>query len=82
MRKKVDGPRAKAKIRRKAKRTKVLTANKAKAKSLDIAKGGAEDEVKEITKMEKAVIKSKSKVEAESIERIRAGSKSRENVKT
>ena len=49
--------------------------------ALDITKGGTEAEAKEITQMDKYTIKAKAKVEAESIERIRAGSEARENVK-
>ena len=49
--------------------------------ALDIAKGRAKAEEKEITQMAKATIKVKAKVEAEGIEKIRAGSEAGEIVK-
>ena len=81
MRERVEGARAEAEIRGKDERTRVSTETKAKTEALDIAKGRSEADTKEITQMTIYAIKSKAKVEAEGIERIRAGSKARENFK-
>ena len=67
MREKAKGARAESKIRGKAERTTVSTETKAKTEALDIAKGRAEVEAKEITEMVKYAIKYKDKVEDEGI---------------
>ena len=82
MREKVEGARDEVDIRGKAERTRVSTKTKAKTEALDTAKTRYEDEAKEITQMGKATIKSKVRVEDKGIERMRAGAKARENVKS
>ena len=73
--------KAESKIREKAERKRVSTETKASTEALDIVKARDKAEAKEITQMNKSAIKSKAKVEAESIERMRAGAKARKNVK-
>ena len=81
MREKLEGARAEANIRGKAERTRFSTKTKARTEALDIAEGRAEAEAKEITQMSNSDIKAKSKVEAEGIDRIKAGSEAKGNVK-
>ena len=54
MREKLEGVRSEAKIRGKAKRTRVSTETKAKTDALDIAKGRADAKEQEIPQMAKA----------------------------
>ena len=70
--------RAESEIRGKAERTRVSTKTKAKTEPLYIAEARTGSKAKETTQMAKYAIKSKSKVEADSIERMGDLAKARE----